>query len=450
MRYDGQKVLVVGLGASGQAAVRFFARRGARVEATDSSNPERLGAIIESLRPYLAEIHLGGHPDKVFLEQDLIVPSPGVDWRLPQLRAARHNGVRVAGELDFAADELRGRVIGVTGANGKTTTVSLIGHILREAGLRTVVGGNIGRPLLDMVEESTDDQWSVLELSSFQLEAASAFRCHIAAILNITPDHLDRHGSFEAYVAAKAKILASQTPDDAAVLNRDDAATAALAGDVKGRLVWFQRSRPADRGAWADGGRIWFEGRPVGSTDLPIRGAHNLENALAAAAVAALAGVPDHAIASGLQSFQAVEHRLEKVATIGGVDYYNDSKATNVDATRKAVESFAGGLWLMLGGRDKQGDFASLADLLRGRVRELLLVGEAAPTIRAQLEGVAPLVDCGTIEAALRYAAERAQPGETVLLSPACASFDQFENYARRGREFKRLVAALATEPKED
>ena len=326
MRYDGQKVLVVGLGSSGQAAVRYFARRGARVEATDGAGPDKLGAIVESLRSELAGVHLGGHPDGIFLEQDLIVPSPGVDWRLPQLLAARRHGVRVAGELDFAADELRGRVIGVTGSNGKTTTVSLIGHILRQAGVPVVVAGNIGRPLLDIVDESPDEQRSVLELSSFQLEAMSAFRCNIAAILNITPDHLDRHGTFEAYAAAKAKLLASQTAEDAAALNRDDPATAALAAQVKGRLVWFQRREPAARGAWVAGGRIWFDGRPVGSAELPIRGAHNLENALAAAAVAALAGVPDAAIAAGLRTFQAVEHRLEKVATIRGVDYYNDSR----------------------------------------------------------------------------------------------------------------------------
>lgn len=448
MRYEGQKVLVVGLGASGQAAVRFFAGRGATVSVTDSNSPEKLAAVLASLQPLIAKSHLGGHPLEAFLEQDIIVPSPGVPWKMPQLQAAREKGVRVAGELDFAAEELRGHVIGVTGANGKTTTVSLIGHILQTAGMDVVVGGNIGRPLLDMAEESTDEQWSVLELSSFQLEAMSKFRCHIAAILNITPDHLDRHGDFDSYVAAKARILATQTAEDVAVLNREDPVVAGLAGQVKGRTVWFEAGGRSEDGASADPEAIWFEGRQVGSPQLPIPGPHNLQNALAAAAAAALAGAPDNVIADGLASFQAVEHRLELVATIGGVDYYNDSKATNVDATRKAVESFDGGLWLILGGRDKQGDFQPLEGSLEGRVRRILLIGEAAEAIERQLPSQS-VVHCGDLAGAVAHSAQHAQPGETVLLSPACASFDQFDNYGHRGREFKRLVAALAADNKE-
>jgi UDP-N-acetylmuramoylalanine--D-glutamate ligase len=247
MRYDGQTVLVVGLGASGQAAVRFFARRGARVSVTDRGPAEKLAPAVESLAGLIERSWLGGHPAEAFLQQDIIVVSPGAPWDMPELERARRRGVRVAGELDFAAYELRGKVIGVTGSNGKTTTVSLIGHILRIAGFNAVVGGNIGRPLLDMADESADDQWSVLELSSFQLEAMSALRCHIAAILNITPDHLDRHGDFPSYVAAKARILAAQTAEDCAVLNREDPSTATLAGGVKGRTVWFQRRSPAAR-----------------------------------------------------------------------------------------------------------------------------------------------------------------------------------------------------------
>lgn len=448
MKYDGQRVLVVGLGASGQAAVRFFAGRGATVSVTDANPPEKLAAALEPIKPLVARTYLGGHPLEAFLEQDIIVPSPGVPWKTPELEAARAKGVRVAGELDFAAEELRGRVIGVTGSNGKTTTVSLIGHILKTAGMDVAVGGNIGRPLLDMADESTDEQWSVLELSSFQLEAMSKFRCHIAAILNITPDHLDRHGNFDSYVEAKARILATQTSDDVAVLNREDPVVAGLASQVKGRTVWFQGSGRSEDGASSDAEAVWFEGRHVGSPQLPIPGPHNLENALAAAAAAALAGAPDNSIADGLASFQAVEHRLEHVAAIGGVDYYNDSKATNVDATRKAVESFDGGLWLILGGRDKQGDFQALEASLAGRIRRILLIGEAAEAIERQLPQQ-PVVHCGDLAGAVAHGAQHAQPGEIVLLSPACASFDQFDNYGHRGREFKRLVAELAAQDKE-
>lgn len=442
MRYDGQKVLVVGLGASGRAAVRFFAKRGAEVWVTDSNSPEKLTSVMEELKPLIAQSYLGGHPAAAFAGPDIIVPSPGAPWNMPQLAAAREAGVRIAGELDFAADELRGRVIGVTGSNGKTTTVSLIGHILETAGMKTVVAGNIGRPLLEIVEGSEDDQWSVLELSSFQLEAMETFRCNIVAILNITPDHLDRHGDFDSYTAAKARILATQTADDVVVLNREDPTVAGLAPQCQGKIEWFQRSGRSDDGASADAETIWFRGRNVGSAKLPIPGAHNLENALAAAAVCALAGAPDNAIAEGLASFVAVEHRLEHVASVGGVDYYNDSKATNVDATRKAIESFESGVWLILGGRDKQGDFDSLAPALSGRVKRILLIGEAAKTIESQLPEL-PLLHCFDLEQAVSHAARRAEAGDTVLLSPACASFDQFDNYGHRGREFKRLVEAL-------
>jgi UDP-N-acetylmuramoylalanine--D-glutamate ligase len=424
MRYDGKKVLVVGLGSSGQAAVRFFAKRGAEVSVTDRNSPETLAPVLDLLDAAVGRRYLGSHPREVFLDQDIIVPSPGVPWNMPELETARANGVRVAGELEFAVGELLGRVIGVTGSNGKTTTVSLIGHILETAGIKTVVGGNIGRPLLDMAEESSEDQWSVLELSSFQLEAMETFRCNIVAILNITPDHLDRHGDFDSYVAAKARILAPQTAEDVAVLNREDPVVASLASQCQGKTVWFQRSGRAEDGASSDGESIWFEGRMVGSAQLPIPGAHNLENAVAAAAVAAIAGAPDNAIADGLASFKAVEHRLERVATLGGVDYFNDSKATNVDATRKAIESFG-------------------SDVLEGRVQRILLIGEAAQQIERQLDGQS-LVQCGNLARALDYAAESARPGDTVLLSPACASFDQFDNFGHRGREFKRLVGELA------
>ena len=442
MRYDGQKVLIVGLGESGKAAVRFFAERGASVTVADSRAEGELGSTDE-IEGCVDRWALGAHSDTVFVGQDLVVPSPGVPWNLPQLDAARKAGVRVAGELEIAAGELRGRTIGVTGSNGKTTTTALIGHILAQAGLPTVVAGNIGTPVLAIASASTDEQWNVLELSSFQLEAATSFRPEAALILNVTPDHLDRHGTFENYTAAKARILRAQEAGDAAILNADDPVSRSLESEARGRVRLFSRRRNLDSGAWVVGDSIVLEGRSVASTDLPIRGAHNLENALAAALAASEAGVSDQDISKGLQSFTAVEHRLEFVRSVAGVGYYNDSKATNVDATLKAIEAFDHGLWVVLGGRDKSSDYRPLRDILGKRAKQVLLIGEAAEKIREQLAGAVDLRDCFTLEQAVKTARSEASSGDTVLLSPACASFDQFGSYGERGRAFKHWVGGL-------
>jgi len=441
--YEGKRVLVVGLGESGKAAVRFFHSRGARVTVADRRSAEELEGATQEFRGLDVEFALGEHSRDVFLSQDLIVPSPGVPWDLSQLNSAREEGIHVAGELETASRELRGRVVGVTGTNGKTTTTSLIGHIFQTAGITTEVGGNIGRPVLDLVGTSTDSTWNVLELSSFQLEAMTSFRCHIAVVLNVTPDHLDRHGTFAGYAAAKANIFAPQQADDVAVLNGDDATCRTFEKVVRGRTIWFSRTRPLAAGICASEGWIWRDGQRVCSTELPIRGRHNLENALAAVGAASAAGVGDETIARGLASFQPVEHRLEFVRRLDDVDYYNDSKATNVDAAIKALESFDRGVWLILGGRDKKSDYTALEPVMHGRVKEALLIGEAAEQIRGQLDAATPLTDCGTLEAAIERAHRHAAAGDAVLLSPACASFDQFENYGHRGREFKRIVNAL-------
>jgi UDP-N-acetylmuramoylalanine--D-glutamate ligase len=262
--------------------------------------------------------------------------------------------------------------------------------------------------------------------------------------LNITPDHLDRHGSMERYAAAKKRMFEAQRPEDAAVLNADDPICRDWGRDVIARVRWFSRKRPIEPGVWAADGLIYRDGVPLSDWNLPIRGAHNLENALAAVAVCSIAGATDAAIDCGLHSFKPVEHRLELVRTLGGVAFYNDSKATNVDAAIKAIEAFEGGLWIILGGRDKNSDYTALSEPLEGKVREALLIGEAAPKIRRQLEGLAPLRDCGTLEQAVRHARVCAKAGDTVLLSPACASFDQFTSYGHRGREFKRIVEELS------
>ena len=305
------------------------------------------------------------------------------------------------------------------------------------------MAGNIGTPVLDIVDDSRSEHWHVLELSSFQLEASASFRCRIAAILNVTPDHLDRHGGFAEYAASKARILCNQRPSDSAVLNGDDPVCGAMERRALGRVVRFAPACREGVAACVKRGRILYQGEDIAETDLPIKGVHNLENALAAVAACALAGVSPAVIGAALRSFQPVPHRLQFVARIAGVDYYDDSKATNVAAAVKACASFPNGLWAILGGRDKGSDFAPLAAVLQGRARSALLVGEAAPLIRRDLNGSVPTVETGTLDAAVSYAASRAAPGDTVLLAPACASFDQYSNYIERGSAFQRLVGEL-------
>jgi UDP-N-acetylmuramoylalanine--D-glutamate ligase len=338
--------------------------------------------------------------------------------------------------------------VAITGSNGKTTTTSLVGHILAGAGMPAFVAGNIGTPLISRVEESSDATVAVAELSSFQLEWIESLRPAIAVWLNLTPDHLDRHASFSVYGRAKARVFENQGEHDAAVLNADDAEVTPFA-PARPHLYWFSRTRPVASGAYLRGDRIIFrrDGREtvlLSRGDIGLRGEHNVENVLAAASAAFLAGATPEAIAAGVRSFQGVEHRLEFVAEIGGVRYFNDSKATNVDSTRKALESFAGGLLVILGGKDKGGNYAPLRDLLRQRARLALLIGAAAETIAVHLGDAVPLERAGTLDRAVALAFERGRPGDTVLLAPACASFDQFSDYEHRGRVFKELVHALA------
>ena len=443
MTLQGKRALVLGLGRSGLAAVRFLLARGAIVAAADARLRSEMAAVAEALAHVPATLHFGGHPDSLLEQQELIVPSPGVPWDLPGLMRARQQGIAVCGELELAATALRGRVIGVTGTNGKTTTVSLIDHVLRSSGVPGKLAGNVGTPVLEIADDSKTEDWNVLELSSFQLEAAASFRCHIAAVLNVTPDHLDRHRDFNAYAAAKARILRNQRREDAAVLNAGDPQCRAMESSVRGSVVRFSASCSAGVDACAASGRILFRGTDVAESDLPIKGDHNTENALAAVAACSLAGLDAGSIGSALRTFQPVEHRMEFVATIDGVDYYNDSKATNVAAAVKACGTFRAGLWAILGGHDKGSDYAPLVQVLRDSAREALLIGEAAPLIRRQLEGVVPTYDAVTLRAAIDHAAAHAQAGDTVLLAPACASFDQYQNYIQRGLDFRRLVGEL-------
>lgn len=441
MELEGARVLVVGLGQSGLAAVELARARGALVEATDIRPLEKIPEAASRL-PALG-VAFSLQSEAVFENRDLIVISPGVPADLPPLEEARRRGVRVVGDLEMASWFLQGRTIGITGSNGKTTTTALTGHILAAAGIPVQVGANIGRAPASMVATSRPDQWNVLELSSFQLETIERFHADIAAVLNITPDHLDRHGTMERYAAAKRRLLETQAPEEPAILNAADPICREF-GRLKASPVWFSSAERLARGVWVEDGWVVLEGRRLlEAREIPLPGRHNLENVMAAAAAAHLAGVSEEAIGAAVRSFPGVEHRLEFVRRVGSVDYYNDSKATNVDATLKALDAFAGPLWVILGGKDKGADFTALRAPLAQKARAALLIGAAAPKLAAELEGAVPVIHCGTLEAAVEEAARRAAPGDTVLLAPACASFDQFQNFEHRGRVFKALVARL-------
>jgi UDP-N-acetylmuramoylalanine--D-glutamate ligase len=447
MELKGKKVLVVGLGKSGLAAALFLRHRGAQVTVSDIRSAEALAKDIPALLDEGINVETGGHGLLTFRRQDLIVVSPGVPLNTPELAQVRTFGLPIIGELELAARFLKGKTLAITGSNGKTTTTALLGEILEGAGFPTLVGGNIGVPVVGLIEESTDETWSVLEVSSFQLESTQQFHPAIAVILNITPDHLDRHGTFENYALAKERIFASQNEQDSVVLNADNARAAAAASRSAARVYWFSIEHPVEQGAWVEGGQVVYRSSnaaPIETvlplTGIPLKGEHNVENVLAAVCAARLAGVQVETIRGAIESFHAVEHRLEYVATINGVEFYNDSKATNVDATAKAVASFSSGIHLILGGKDKNSDYTLLAPLLRARVRAVYTIGSAAAKIESHLRGVVPIHSCETLDKAVSTAAAAARPGEVVLLAPACSSFDQFESYEHRGRVFKELV----------
>ena len=449
MDLKGKKVLVVGLGKSGLAAALFLRRQGARVTVSDVRSAEALAKEIPALLEENIAVEAGGHGLLTFRRQDLIVVSPGVPLDTPELAQVKSFGLPVIGEVELAARFLKGKMLAITGSNGKTTTTTLCGKILEAGKIPVAVGGNIGVPVIALVEDSREGGWAVLEVSSFQLETTVAFRPEVAVILNITPDHLDRHGTFENYVAAKEMIFANQRVGDALVLNADDPLSSHSAARSHSPIFWFSRKRAVDQGAYVDQGAIVF--RTAASADaevvlevdkIPLKGSHNIENVLAAVVAAKLVGVPSPAIRQAVEAFHAVEHRLELVATLGGVQYYNDSKATNVDAAAKAISSFPGGIHLILGGKDKNSDYSQLNSLLRERVKAVYTIGSAAAKIESHIKGATAVESAVTLAEAVSRAGNAAQPGDIVLLAPACSSFDQFENYEHRGRVFKDLVMA--------
>lgn len=447
MELKGKKVLVVGLGKSGLAAALFLRHRGAQVTVSDVRSAEQLAKEIPALLEEGIMVEAGGHGLLTFRRQDLIVVSPGVPLETPELAQVKSFGLPVIGELELAGRFLRGKSIAITGSNGKTTTTALLGEILKGAGRPTLVGGNIGVPVVGLIDQSTPESWSVLEVSSFQLESTEEFRPEIAVILNITPDHLDRHGNIENYALAKERIFAAQGPNDCVVLNADNARAAAAASRAPGRVYWFSFEHSVLQGAWVEDGWLVYRAAKDENVEkimplsgIPLKGEHNVENVLAAVVAARLAGIDGEAVRKAVEGFHAVEHRLEFVATRNGVEYYNDSKATNVDATAKALAAFQGGIHLILGGKDKNSDYTLLAPLLKERVRAVYTIGAAAQKIESHLRGVVSLYSCETLQRAVQAASTAARPGEIVLLAPACSSFDQFESYEHRGRVFKELV----------
>jgi len=448
MELNGKRALVVGLGKSGVASALFMKAHGARVTVSDTKSGDELRNEIPVLLDHGITVETGGHGDRTFRGQDLIVVSPGVPVDAPPLVQARSLGETVIGEIELAAQFLPGPVIAITGSNGKTTTTTLTGEIMAAGGLPVLVGGNIGTPAISLAERAKSETVIVLEVSSFQLETIQTFRPKVAVVLNVTPDHLDRHRRFEVYVDAKARIFENQQDSDFAVLNADDPTCVAMAQRTRARVFWFSRQREVERGAWVRDGNILFrdgtgQREILQVAEISLKGAHNLENVLAAVCAGALMGCASEKIRHAVHEFKAVEHRLEFVATIGGVDYYNDSKATNVDATIKALESFPANIHLILGGKDKGSDYTVLNDLIRQRVKRIYTIGAAAAKIESQVKG-AEVVHAETLENAIRKAHAVAKSGDVVLLAPACASFDQFKSYEHRGRLFKEIVRGLA------
>jgi len=448
LEVNGKRVLVVGLGKSGVASALFLKAEGARVTVSDAKSEEQLRGEIPALLDKGIAVEAGGHGERTFRQQDFIVVSPGVPVDQPMIVQAKQFGIPVIGEIELASRFLKGQIVAITGSNGKTTTTSLAGDVIAASGKPALVGGNIGTPAIELVTKSKEVTWTVLEVSSFQLETIETFHARVAAVLNVTPDHLDRHHTFEAYWAAKKRIFENQTSEDFAVMNADDPECVRMAEGLKSKVLWFSRKNEVKTGAFVRENKIYYRGAngereimPV--AEMQLKGSHNVENVLAAVCIGIAAGCTPQQIRSAVKAFKAVEHRLEYVATVGGVQYYNDSKATNVDATIKALESFPANVHIILGGKDKGSDYTVLKPLLRARVKRVYTIGAAAEKIESHIGGATEIVRAGTLESAVRRATELAQPGDVVLLAPACASFDQFTGYEQRGRVFKGLVAAL-------
>jgi len=447
----GKRALVVGLARSGRVVSKVLAQHGAEVTVTDVRPTSAFGSDLRELTTLKIGLELGRHRESSFLDKDFIVVSPGVPWDMPHLVTARRKNIEIIPEIEVASWYLRGTLVGVTGSNGKTTTTTLLGKMLEASDLPAFVGGNIGVPLSSAVELAQRDTVLVAELSSFQLEAIQTFRPNVAVLLNLSPNHLDRHGSFEAYIGAKARIFHNQRPEDYAILNADDHNVAGLAPAIASQKIFFSRRQNLPNGVFVSNSHIIYrvgnlERVLLGRADLKLRGDFNMEDVLAASAAACVVGADSDAIRRAVKEFKGVEHRLEFACEIHGVEFFNDSKATSVDATLQALTAFERGVHLIMGGKDKGAPYAPLLPLIRERVKEVLVIGAAAEKIAAELGNAVELVRSGDLETATRTAFSKAAKGDVVLLAPACASYDQFRDYEERGRIFKELVERLAAE----
>jgi UDP-N-acetylmuramoylalanine--D-glutamate ligase len=460
MQLKDKNVVVVGLGRTGLAVARFLHQQGARIMATDTADEAALGDTAAQLLDMGIEVELGAHSSRVFQESDLIVVSPGVSHTIAPIARARSRGVDVVGEVELAARFIRAPIVAVTGTNGKTTTTALLGQMLQNSGIRTFVGGNIGNPLIEYVSSGQKEDLVVAEISSFQLDTIDRFRPHVSILLNITADHLDRYPDFEAYADSKIRIFKNQQADDVAVLNGSDPLIRAKTAGIECQRLFFPALQADEQGAVLNGKRIILnldQLKPIRTkirnpkseirnrdyldiTQIALMGRHNHENVCAASLAALVAGATVEGIQQTLVEFKGLPHRLERVATINNIDFYNDSKATNVDGVLKALDCFSRPIVLLMGGRDKGSNFRVLADAIGKHVKELIVMGEAAKPIQNALGRLKPTKRADSMDAAVATAFADANPSEVVLLSSGCASFDWYSSYAERGEDFRRAV----------
>jgi len=448
---NGKKVLVIGAARSGIACANFLAKRGATVALNDVKPLEKWNTEALDLKSEGVGLLPGEVPGWLLDQIELVIVSPGVPTKSIPLRYAERAGAEVIGEVELAARFLKGRIVAITGSNGKTTTTTLIGEFLKDAGVPTQVGGNIGTPLISLVESSREDGWTVAELSSFQLETIRVFHPAVAAVLNVTPNHMDRYESLTDYAAAKHRVFMNQDAGDLALLNADDEIVSSWATGLRAQVVRFSVKQELDEGLFLRGSEIVSRTKDgervlLRRDEMKLRGRHNVENVLAALAAGLACGAAPESMRETLKSFEPVEHRLEFVSELSGVEFYNDSKATSVDATLKALEAFAdapGKIILILGGRGKKAPYLPLATLIREKVRKLILIGQDAQTIAGELGEFATVEFAGDMKEAVTLSFESAQPGDIVLLAPACASFDMFDSFEHRGSVFKEAVQSL-------